>query len=86
MAIFVMEGGYVYWGGGMIFDTRSFGFVQGVRLLGIGTHFLKKIWQGVRLLGWVRFRHCILVYYERNFLLQGLRKDSGALPFKICPL
>ena len=36
--------GYVYWGGGYDF-LHSFGFVQGARLLGIGTIF------------WVKF-HC----------------------------
>ena len=50
MATFVMEGGTFIGEGGTIFDI-FFGFVQGVRLLGIGTHFYKENLAGGTFIG-----------------------------------
>ena len=63
MAIFVMEGGTFIGEGGTIFNTLL-SFVQGVRLLGIGTQFFSKnIARGTFIRGGgMLIRHCIVYF------------------------
>ena len=59
--------GYVYLEGGTIFDI-FFGFVQGVRLSGIGTQiFLQNLAGGTFIRVGTLIRHCIVGKYLQTF-------------------